>query len=485
MDHQVKIRGFRVELGEIEACLRQCPSVTEVVVTTRTSGTEDRQMFAYILSATGERPSIETLRQFLRARLPEYMVPSVFMFVDSFPLTPHGKVDRKALPNCETERPKLDTAFAEPRGAVEKRVARIWSELLGIDSVGIHDSFFDLGGHSLLAIQLISRLRQVFHLELPVRTLFDSPTIAQLSDRIEECRQSNIDAKLARETTWIYLVPIQRSGTQRPLFLVPGGGGGEDELLVYARMARLVGEDFPFYGLQARGCDGQLEPHARVEQMATDYIREIRSCQPEGPYQLAGECLGGIVAYEIARQFIEQGQKVALLLLLDTPRPTSSRYVRHCIVRFTAAINTWKDFNAERLAMHWEKLRKMELRKRPRYLANKAFKFVLAIAYALRLKRIPDPEGEFEAVQHVRRVRAGYPRTLLRYRPKPYCGRITLIINESWDYRAQTQSWTDLAGGGMDIIQVTGTHFSYIRAHAASTAVQLRTCLEKAAGNEY
>jgi amino acid adenylation domain-containing protein len=479
-DQQVKLRGFRIELEEIEAVLSQHTSVGQVAVVVRRRDDGDKRLVAFIVPRKSKRITPEDLRQFLREKLPAYMIPATFVELDSLPLTPNGKVDRKALPEIEIDRPDPGAAVIEPRSSVEEQVARIWSELLGIPRVGIHDNFFDLGGHSLLVIQLISRLHQRFGVELPVRTLFDSPTVAQLAARIEESRKASATGGPEPEKAWTYLVPIQRSGTQKPLFLVPGGGGGEDEFLVYARLARFVGDDFPFYGLQARGWDGQREPHTRVEQMATDYIREMRLLQPEGPYCIAGECLGGIVAYEMGRQLMAQGQKVALLLLLDTPRPTIARYLRYCVDTFR---NRWREQVTDLLALHWKKLGQMKWRERPTYFLQKARRSVPVIADVLHLNPIPESEGKQQLVQHVRRVREGYPRSLLRYKPKPYPGQVTMLTNETWYQLNHTQGWVELARGGIEQIRVPGTHHSYIRADAQTTAVHLRACLEKAARN--
>jgi len=480
-DFQVKVRGYRIELGEIKAALRQHPSVRETAVVAHERDNHEKQLLAYIVPRTSDSASIDW-RRWLQEKLPDYMVPSKFIAMEALPLTSTGKLDRRALPPPQFDRATFGAVFNQPRDPIETDLSKLWSELLRIERVGIHDNFFDVGGHSLLAIQLISRLRQAFGTAMPVRTLFDSPTIAQLAVRIEESRRGKIAATPADEMTWTYLVPIQRSGTKKPLFLVPGGGGGEEEFLVYARLARLVGDDFPFYGLQASGWDGQREPHTRVEQMAADYIEEIRSFQPNGPYHLAGECVGGIVAYEMGRQLLEQGHEVALLLLLDTPRPTTSRYVRHCVVKSLRTMKySWQECVTERLAIHWKALKHLTPRERPAYFLDKALKSTVAVAYALHLKTAPDPEGKSEVRRHVRRVRAGYPRSLLRYKPKPYPGRVTLITNQERHRRDPTQGWSGLVTGGIDPVPVPGTHWSYIRADAKMTAAHLRMCLEKVA----
>ncbi len=185
IDQQVKIRGYRIELGEIEAVLGQHPSVREVAVLAREDSPGDKRLVAYVVSASSSSSLASELRTFLQQKFPEYMVPSAFMFLESLPLTPNGKVDRKALPAPDQSRPELEHSYTAPRTPVEALLANIWAEVLKLDKIGIHDNFFQLGGHSLMATQVVSRVRQAFQVELPVRALFEAPTVAELALRIE------------------------------------------------------------------------------------------------------------------------------------------------------------------------------------------------------------------------------------------------------------------------------------------------------------
>ncbi len=189
IDHQVKIRGFRIELGEIEALLSQHPSVGENVVVVREDNPDDKRLVAYIVPEISDSSLlsevIPQLRQFLKERLPEYMVPSAFMVMESLPLTPSGKVDRKALPVPDTSQSELEVSFVTPRTPTEQIVADIWADVLRREQVGIYDNFFDLGGHSLLATQVISRLREAFKVDVPLRSLFENPTVVNLVEQIE------------------------------------------------------------------------------------------------------------------------------------------------------------------------------------------------------------------------------------------------------------------------------------------------------------
>ena len=181
LDQQVKIRGFRIELGEIEAVLGQHPAVQETVVVADDDVHGDKRLVGYVVARKDQSPTISELRGFLKSKLPEHMVPSVFVFLDAVPVTPHGKVNRQALPAAAGTRPDLEKAFVAPRIPAEKALSGIWAQVLGLERVGIYDNFFELGGHSLSATRVISLARKAFEMELPLRTLFEKPTIEELA----------------------------------------------------------------------------------------------------------------------------------------------------------------------------------------------------------------------------------------------------------------------------------------------------------------
>ena len=191
-DRQVSLRGFRVELGEVEAALCLHPSVSQAVVVAREDRPGAKRLVAYVVAVAAESaPSTGVLRAFLQERLPDYMIPSAFVFLDALPLTANGKVDRRALPAPDRMRPDLQEAFVAPRSQSEELVASIWGNVLGVERIGVYDSFFELGGHSLLVVQIVSRIREVFEVELPVRALFEAPTVAGLTECIETGRRSD------------------------------------------------------------------------------------------------------------------------------------------------------------------------------------------------------------------------------------------------------------------------------------------------------
>jgi acyl carrier protein len=190
IDNQVKVRGFRIELGEIETLLTQHPAVRQAVAVAREDVPGENRLVAYIVPNTEQHTTIDDLRNFLKSKLPEYMVPSVFVVLDTLPLTPNRKVDRHALPAPRQARPELRETFVAPRTPVETLLSRIWTEVLTLEQIGVHDNFFELGGHSLLATQVISRMREAFQLELPLRALFENPTVWTLAAQVAQTQAS-------------------------------------------------------------------------------------------------------------------------------------------------------------------------------------------------------------------------------------------------------------------------------------------------------
>jgi amino acid adenylation domain-containing protein len=304
-DDQVKIRGFRVEPGELETILASHEAVGQAAVVPRDDGTGQRQLVAYLVPARGSdagRLDVGQVREYLAERVPEHMVPAAFVELESLPLTAIGKVDRRALPA-----PDFAGQVSErgPRSAAEATLCSLFAEVLGLERVGVNDSFFDLGGDSLLAIRLIARVRAALSADLPIRVLFRSPTPAALAGAL-----GGHDAAGEFEV----LLPLRRDGGRPPLFCVHAVEG------ISWRFAGLAGHlpaDQPLYGLQSRGL-ARLEPlPGSIEEVAADYAGQIRSVQPEGPYHLLGWSLGGTIAHAVATYLQEQGEEVALLVILD------------------------------------------------------------------------------------------------------------------------------------------------------------------------
>jgi amino acid adenylation domain-containing protein len=307
LDFQVKIRGFRIELGEIEAQLATHPDVQQNVVVAREDTPGEKRLVAYVVPSPAARPGIASLRGHLQGMLPDYMVPAAFVLLESLPLTPNGKIDRKLLPAPEFDETEGKAGYVAPRTNAEERLTNIWEKVLKYSPIGVHDNFFDLGGHSLLAVTLFAKVEREFGHRLPLASLFQNATIAQLARLVE------VDRKQADH--WESLVCIREGSGGPGVFFVHGAGGN---ILIYLNLARLIHKEIPVYGLQSLGLDRQKRPLHTIEEMAVSYVDEMTRHQPVGPYVLAGYCMGGKVALEMARVLRKRGQSVAMVGMLDS-----------------------------------------------------------------------------------------------------------------------------------------------------------------------
>src|SRR6185369_13895071 len=294
VDAQVKLRGYRIEPGEIEAVLRRHQQVSEAVVEL-----SEERLVAYVV---GDAQAGE-LRAYLKSQLPNYMVPSFFVALNELPLLPNGKINRRALPAPDQS---SDSELTTPRDVLELQLSQIWKEVLRREQIGLRDNFFDLGGHSLLAVQLIDKVERYVGQKVPLSILFQGPTVEQLAGALRQ-RVQNVSEQS--------LVSIQPEGSRPPLFLVHSASGNA---MSYVALARRLGREQPVYGLQSKGLDPDRKATARVEDMASEYLAELLAVQPEGPYHLGGWSMGGVIAFEMARQLTAHGKSVAPVVIIDS-----------------------------------------------------------------------------------------------------------------------------------------------------------------------
>ena len=454
-DNQVKIRGYRIEPGEIEAALREHPLVRNVAVIANQG-----KLVAYIVSlpqANGQGAKLASvLREFLSSKLPAYMVPAFFVELDSLPLTLSGKLNRRALPPLEESNALATKDLIAPRDTLEEQLVKLWTTILQVKTVGVTDNFFELGGDSLLAARLFAQIHNRFGKNLPLSTLFVSPTIEQLANVLRES-----DA----EAAWSSLVPIQPHGSKPPLFCVHAAGAN---VLIYRPMSRHLGDDQPVYALQAQGLDGRQEPLRRVEDMAVRYVKEIRTFQPDGPYYLLGASFGGLVAYEMAQQLLSQGQKIAFLGLLNTDCPVYSlgkKFICHLghlrqrgVLNYSRAV---AESVRRRLYLNDGSSDREQLNSEVQSLVPQQADDALVQTVAAIF------EAEQEYVPAIKR----------------YPGKITLFwANDApRDFEDNRPAWQKVAAGGLEIHVVPGSHTKMREEPHVQTLVEkLRPCLEKA-----
>ncbi|MEU3373493.1 amino acid adenylation domain-containing protein, partial [Streptomyces sp. NPDC006660] len=308
-DAQTKVRGFRIETGEVESAIRRCAGVTGVEVMVREDRPGDQRLVAYVSCESGPRASDPaTLHTLITEQLPNYMVPSDFVMVSDWPRTPHGKVDRRALPAPVRAGGRTGGA---PRSAQGVVLCALFAEVLGVERVGLDDNFFELGGHSLLATRLVGRMREVLGRRVELRDVFAAPTPAGLAAREPG------DGEDALGT----LLPFRTEGGTHPLFCVHPVSGYAWR---FTALLSALGRDCPLYGLQAPGLDGSTPTAGSLEELVSGYVRDMRTVQAVGPYHLVGLSLGGLVAQAVATRLQEEGEEVALLALLDSyPGPPS------------------------------------------------------------------------------------------------------------------------------------------------------------------
>ncbi len=485
-DAQVKIRGYRIELGEIEALLVQHPAVKEAVVVAEDDFSGNKRLVAYVVPNHNQTPNPVEMRHFLKQQLPNYMIPNAFVAIDFMPLTPNGKIDRLRLRTPENVTSSAtDKSCIAPRTPTESTLAKIWSEILNTEPVGIRDNFFDLGGDSLLTIRLIKEINQQFERELPLSSLFLNPTIEGLADSLDSGTTSG---------EWSPLVAIKPRGKNPPFFCVHPIFG---VVFPYCELAFQLGENQPFYGLQPKGIDGETDPLTRIEDMAADYIAALRTVQPKGPYFLGGWSFGGLVAFEMAQQLLAAGEEVALLAVLDTLAPvaankpsfwdgckfiltTVSRSIWPFVVDYFRLVAAAENVQIGGIAGRFPKLNK---------LLNLAAKFwhgwnwKQAVMVSILSQESKEKSWRELTIPSMFTVFQANSQATLSYVPKIYPHRITLFRSGeklSTNHQYPTLGWSDLTTAQVEVIRVPGNHLTMLRKPCVEVlAQQLKHCLEK------
>jgi len=440
-DFQVKIRGCRIELGDIETKLAEHPAVRELAVVAHEDRDGFKRVVAYLVLEDNFMPSVSELRDFLKKKIPEYMVPSAFVRLDALPLTPNGKLDRKALPESLDE--SVSEAYSAPRNEIERKLVDIWKDVLDLKNIGIQDNFFDLGGHSLLAIKLLVDVNKLFNTDLPLGAIYQFPTVEELGIMLSSGN---------KQPSWYSLVPIQSQGSRPPLFAV--------HTITLLDLPRHLGKDQPLYFLRY-GMSAEISNRSvrlpPLEELAGHYIKEMQQVQPRGPYYLMGFSFGGVIAYEMASQLLANGHQVNFVGLLDT-------YL-----------------TVEKQLLPLNRIIQNIFRKTPsRLLAlvkNKITDLTVSYKYGTDFwPHIYTPAPDLAC-------RNGY-------QPKTYTGRVTLFQGRKsegnfFSHTHGEQAWTKLLGDRLEVQQVSGGHIEILKEpYVKILAEKLVACMDKAIKDE-
>jgi thioesterase domain-containing protein/acyl carrier protein len=394
------------------------------------------------------------------------MVPSVFVVLEELPLSTNGKVDRNALPAANEHKPAGKPAAA-PQDGLELKLLKIWERVLAVGPVGIDDNFFDIGGHSLLAVRLFAQIEKSFGRNLPLATLFQAPTIRLLAQVLREEGWT---------APWSSLVLLQNGGNRRPFFCVHAAGGN---VLEYHELARLLGPDQPFYGLQAQGLDGKQPPHTTIKDMAAHYVKELREVQSEGPYFIGGRSSGGTIAFEMACQLRANGEQVALLALLDS-------YPAGYFKLLPGSGSYWQRAQRQlrKIQSHSQNLQQLTATAKLRYVFGK-------LKYAPAKTKHKIYRRAYKIYQRIGRPLPGVLKNIEEinfaavkdYVPQVYPGRASLFL-ASDDLTAAYDvevGWQGLVAGGLEKVRISGNHLDIVKEpHVRTLAEKLRACLDRA-----
>ena len=429
IDEQVKIRGFRIELGEIESVVQDSGLVKSVLVLAKEDKHGVKRLIGYVVVNGTAAFDKQAIISHLRSKIPEYMVPLLWVELEKLPLTSNGKVDRKALPDPDLSELKSNN-YASPTNEIERALVGIWENLLNVKNIGINDNFFELGGHSLLALQLFGSIEKLSGRKFPISTLFNSPTIKELADIIKD---------KGWVQPWKSLVPIKPGGSRLPLYCVPNAGG---TALQFQELLKYVSSEQPIYVLESIGLDGLEKPHSDLREMSAFYNKEIRTFQPNGPYLLCGRCFGGRVVYEMAQQLMAAGEEVALLAIFDTwppfvaPPPQyvpQKRDAQHFIKRSMHHLKSGELFSVAK-----------------NYTVNKFLKLHRKVKETVGYLMSDSRQRRYEEIKLI------HFKAQDEYVATKYPGKITLIECEAFKEETR-EKWKELAGGGLESYTIPGT----------------------------
>jgi len=456
IDQQVKVRGFRIECGEIESVLKEQETIENALVIAETIK-ESTQLIAFLVPAAPGSPpehpiDIGQLKKALQAKLPDYMIPSAFVSLDKIPLTPGGKIDRKALTKQNIE-PTESRAYMAPETETEKELSKIWEKVLGVQPIGIKDNFFDLGGHSLLSVRLMAEIHKKFGKDLPISTLFQAPNIGEQGNMLD------MEIEKAHEP-WTPLVSIKPEGNKTPFFCVHPVGGN---VLSYNELANQFGNQYPFYGLQSPGLNGADHPGS-IEGLASIYIEAIRKIQHHGPYQLGGWSMGGLIAYEMAQQLEQAGEEIGLVALIESYIPQAVKSFEESYIKE----NNLEEYDqetlllvsfAEDLGLYDGEIpiSLLESTRNP----GKLLEQILDQAKG---SNILPSDMKSERLYQLFKVFKANTLAMNDYQPRPLQSQAILFCaNGNKEDQDPSRGWSELLDENLAIFRIPGTHYTIFR----------------------
>ncbi len=473
IDHQVKVRGHRIELEEIEHCISQQEGVSQVVVMAREDQKDDQRLVAYVVpekhiqqtNSVISHQNWESLdgvvhvpyefnqkcRQAIMTSLPSYMAPNDIVFLQKLPLTPNGKIDRKKLPKPNVHQQHSSELSTTLTTSTEDMVSCLWQELLRIKRVGLHENFFELGGHSLIAIKLTKALEKKTGVQLPLTSLFEYPTVHLLSKKIDtHFKIIEEEKSKMNSVNWNCLVPIKPSGSKPPLYVVHGAGLN---VLFLHTLAGNMDVEQPVYGLQGLGLNGKNDiSYNSVEEIAAAYIKEILLQNPKGPYALAGFSMGGLIAFEMAKQLKSIKKNVTFLGMLDafTYNYSESQSKMERVKQDVAFKIRQQLYGCSLLIKHPE-MKFWQLK-------HFFYKNTHALYHFFKYHAKIDPSDIFF---HISKSRKKYVKALRKYRPTPLNCRIDLFKATKHHYYIddfEYFGWKPYALNGVNVYQFDGDH---------------------------
>jgi acyl-coenzyme A synthetase/AMP-(fatty) acid ligase/thioesterase domain-containing protein/acyl carrier protein len=420
-----------------------CPSVFRVALAVREDSPGERRVVALVVASDGQTPDGQCLSAELARVLPSYMLPSESFLVARLPTTGEREEDGTGLPLRSISASIGTTSENE----AERQLLQIWKRVLGVEALGIDDDYFDVGGHSLTAVRLVSEVEHLIGISLPISTLFQARTVRRLASLL---------ATKGWLPDWSCLVPIRESGSLAPIFCVHGIGS---YALEFAGLAKALGEDQPFFAFQSRGLDGQTQPFERIEDMAAQYIAEMRRVQPVGPFSLLGYSFGGVIAFEMAHQLKASGESVAFLGLLDSSFPG------YTMVRNVPFL--------ERILLHGRTMvHRGSLSKSAAYLWHRIVQLWTRTGH--RLRPIAPVRRPVQSDSALQKVVGANKRARLAYLPQVWDGPLTMFASADsesiWgDPRGQ---WADVVDGKLDVVWVPGSHTRMLEPQRVSILAQ-------------